>query len=34
LTSTFEGRPENLARANKLSRTYATLLEALNRDRQ
>jgi hypothetical protein len=27
---TFEGRRENLAQANKLSRTYATLLEALN----
>ncbi len=30
---TFEGRRENLAQANKLSRTYATLLEALNRQR-
>jgi hypothetical protein len=30
---TFEGRCENLAQANKLSRTYATLLEALNRHR-
>jgi len=30
---TFEGRRENLAQANKLSRTYATLLEALNRHR-
>lgn len=30
---TFEGRSENLAQANKLSRTYATLLEALNRHR-
>jgi len=30
---TFEGRQENLAQANKLSRTYATLLEALNRHR-
>jgi hypothetical protein len=30
---TFEGRRENLAQANKLSRTFATLLEALNRDR-
>ncbi len=29
----FEGRRENLAHANKLSRTYATLLEALNRHR-
>jgi hypothetical protein len=29
----FEGRRENLAQANKLSRTYATLLEALNRHR-
>jgi hypothetical protein len=28
---TFEGRRENLNQANKLSRTYATLLEALNR---
>ena len=30
---TFEVRRENLAQANKLSRTYATLLEALNRHR-
>jgi hypothetical protein len=30
---TFEGRHENLSQANKLSRTYATLLEALNRYR-
>jgi hypothetical protein len=30
---TFDGRRENLAQANKLSRTYATLLEALNRHR-
>jgi hypothetical protein len=30
---TFEGRHENLSQANKLSRTYATLLEALNRHR-
>ena len=30
---TFEGRRENLAQANKLSRTYGTLLEALNRHR-
>lgn len=30
---TFEGRRENLAQANKLSRSYATLLEALNRHR-
>jgi hypothetical protein len=29
----FEGHRENLAQANKLSRTYATLLEALNRHR-
>ena len=29
----FEGRRENLAQANKLSRTYATVLEALNRHR-
>src|SRR5262249_20073149 len=27
---TFEGRRENLAQANKLSRSYATLLDALN----
>jgi hypothetical protein len=27
---TFEGRRDNLNQANKLSRTYATLLEALN----
>jgi hypothetical protein len=30
---TFEGRRDNLSQANKLSRTYATLLEALNRHR-
>jgi hypothetical protein len=30
---TFEARRENLAQANKLSRTYAMLLEALNRHR-
>jgi hypothetical protein len=30
---TFEGRRENLLQANKLSRTYAVLLEALNRHR-
>ena len=30
---TFEGRKEALSQANKLSRTYATLLEALNRHR-
>lgn len=30
---TFEGRSENLAQANKLSRTFAVLLEALNRHR-
>ena len=30
---TFEGRRENLAQANKLSRTCAALLEALNRHR-
>src|SRR5215210_6059572 len=30
---TFEGRRENLAQANKLSRTYAALLEALSRHR-
>ena len=29
----FEGRREALSQANKLSRTYATLLEALNRHR-
>lgn len=29
----FEGRKENLNQANKLSRTYATLLEALDRHR-
>ncbi|CAL80537.1 conserved hypothetical protein [Bradyrhizobium sp. ORS 278] len=29
----FEGRRETLSQANKLSRTYATLLEALNRHR-
>jgi hypothetical protein len=30
---TFEGRRENLNQANKLSRTYAALLESLNRHR-
>jgi hypothetical protein len=30
---TFAGRSENLSQANKLSRTYAALLEALNRHR-
>jgi len=30
---TFEGRRENLAQANKLSRTYTALIEALNRHR-
>ena len=30
---TFEGRHENLSQANKLSRTYAALLDALNRYR-
>lgn len=30
---TFEGRRENLNQANKLSRTHATLLEAMNRHR-
>jgi hypothetical protein len=30
---TFEGRRESLNQANKLSRTHATLLEALNRHR-
>ncbi len=29
----FEGRRENLSQANKLSRTYATLLDALNKHR-
>src|SRR5260370_42483146 len=30
---TFEGRSESLSQANKLSRTYAVLLEALNHHR-
>jgi hypothetical protein len=30
---TFEGRRENLTQANKLSRTYAAMVEALNRHR-
>jgi hypothetical protein len=30
---TYEGRKQSLDYANKLSRTYATLLEALNRHR-
>jgi hypothetical protein len=30
---TFEGRRENLNQANKLTRSYATLMEALNRHR-
>jgi|SRR5262245_35453417 len=30
---TFEGRRENLSQANKLSRTYAALLDALSRHR-
>ena len=30
---TFEGRHEKLNQANKLSRTYAMLLESLNRHR-
>lgn len=30
---TFEGRRENLGQANKVSRTYAVLLDALNRHR-
>src|SRR5207249_6288244 len=30
---TFEGRRENLTQANKLSRTWTILLEALNRHR-
>jgi hypothetical protein len=29
----FEGRRDNLSQANKLSRTYAVLLDALNRHR-
>src|SRR4030088_2196406 len=29
----FEGRRENISQANKLSRTYAKLLESLNRHR-
>lgn len=29
-SQTFEGRHENLSQANKLSRTYAVLLDALN----
>lgn len=33
LEQTFEGREQNLNHANKLSRTYSTLLEALNRHR-
>ena len=31
--SAVEGRRENLSQANKLSRTYATILESLNRHR-
>src|SRR6266403_93837 len=31
---TFEGRRENLNQANKLSRSYALLLEALNRQQK
>ena len=30
---TFEGRRENLSQANKLSRSYALLLDVLNRHR-
>src|SRR5205814_10359154 len=30
---TFEGRRENMNKENKLTRSYATLLEALNRHR-
>jgi hypothetical protein len=30
---TFNGRRENLGQASKLSRTFTTLLEALNRHR-
>ncbi len=30
---TFEGRKKSLTQANKLSRTYVTLLDALNRHR-
>ena len=33
IEQSFEGRHENLHQANKLSRTYATLLEALDRHR-
>lgn len=33
IDQTFAGRSENLSQANKLSRTYATLIEALNRHR-
>jgi hypothetical protein len=33
LEQTFEGRSEKLNQANKLSRTYAVLLDALNRHR-
>jgi len=32
-TASLEGRRENLSQANKLSRTYAVLLDALNRHR-
>lgn len=32
-SQTFEGRKENLNQANKLSRTWATLLDALNKHR-
>jgi hypothetical protein len=32
-SQSFDGRRENLSQANKLSRTYATLLDALNRHR-
>jgi hypothetical protein len=31
---TFEGRRENLSQANKLSRTYAVLLDVLNHHRE
>ena len=30
---TFEGRRENLSQGNRLSRTFATLVDALNRNR-
>ena len=33
ISTTFEGRRDNLIQANKLSRTYALLLDVLNRHR-